>query len=114
MPMSLRIHPQHTYVRNVVSRVLTPDAPVVDAICEEGFADVDDVLDQTRFFGADAAEPDWRRSRATIGEDIPHFLDPERTMTSILREHRLRDLPSRIPCDRTHSLPDAGGTPDDR
>jgi hypothetical protein len=92
MPMSLRIHPQRTYVRNVVSRVLTPGAPAVDAICEEGFAEVDDVLHQSRFFGADEAESDWRRSRAAIGEDIPKFLDPGGTMTSIMREYRVRDF----------------------
>jgi len=93
MPMSLRIHPQHTYVRNVVSRVLTPDAPSIDAICEEGLATVDDLLDPARFFGADPDEPDWTRSRALIGADVPQFLDPDGTLTSLMNEYPVRNAP---------------------
>jgi len=94
MPMSLRIHPQWTYVRNVVTRVLTPDAPAVDAICEEGFAEVDDVVDPSRFYGADPGTP-WQKGKVEIGEDVPKFLDPARNRTSIMREYRLRDFRAR-------------------
>jgi hypothetical protein len=94
MPMSLRIHPQWTYVRNVVSRVLTLGAPTVDAICEEGFPEVDDVLEPSRFYGADSPSTPWKQGRVEIGEDVPKFLDPAQTMTSIMREYRLRDFRS--------------------
>ena len=91
-PMSLRIHPQHTYVRNVVARVLVPASPQFDAVCEEGFASVDDVLDRSRFFGADVATATWQENATTIGDDIPRFLDTGRTVAIIMREHRLRDF----------------------
>ncbi len=92
MPMSLRIHPQRTYVRNVVARPLTPDAPEIDAICEEGFEQLDDILEPRRFYGADGDPSRVEANRATIGEDIPKFLDVGRTQTSIMREYTLRNL----------------------
>ena len=91
-PMSLRIHPQHTYVRNVVARVVEPASPQFDAVCEEGFASVDDVVDRSRFFGADVTGTTWRENATTIGDDIPLFLDVRRTEATITREYRLRDF----------------------
>jgi hypothetical protein len=92
MPMSLRIHPQWTYVRNVVARPLTPNAPEVDAICEEGFEQLDDILDPQRFYGADHHPTRVEANRAAIGDDVPKFLDTRRTQTSIMRDYTLRDL----------------------
>lgn len=89
-PMSLRIHPQWTYVRNVVARVLTPDAPEIDALCEEGFAHVDDVIDPARFYGGDVSHTTWKENGRTIGNDVPLFLDTTHTSSTITREYRLR------------------------
>ncbi len=89
-PMSLRIHPQWTYVRNVVARALTAGAPDVDAICEEGFASVDDVLDPARFYGGDLTNASWQDNAQTIGNDVKLFLDAARTTSTIMREYRLR------------------------
>jgi hypothetical protein len=91
LPMSLRIHPQWTYVANVVTEVLTPGAPDADAICEEGFRDVADVLAPERFFGADGG--DWRANRRTIGGDVPLFVDQVRSVSTVMREDRLRSVP---------------------
>ena len=91
-PMSLRIHPQWTYVRNVAVRPLTPDAPPLDAICEEGFASVDDVLEPSRFYGGDLSGSTWRENAQTIGDDVRIFLDTDRTTSTIAREYRLRDF----------------------
>ncbi len=85
-PLSLRIHPQWTYVRNVVDRPLSGSVDF-DAVCEEGLADVDDVLDPARFFGADGG--DWRQNSRAIREDIPLFLDPSTTTSSLMREYRV-------------------------
>jgi hypothetical protein len=90
-PMSLRIHPQHTYVRNLVTRAAVAAPPPFDAICEEGFASVDDVLDPSRFFGADPGAP-WKDNARTIGDDVPLFLDTEHTVATIMREYRLREF----------------------
>jgi hypothetical protein len=89
-PLSFRIHPQCTYVRNDVSRRLV-GAASFDAICDEGVRDVEDILDPMRFYGADGG--DWKANRRTIGGDVPKFLDPA-TTASIMREHRFRDLPT--------------------
>jgi hypothetical protein len=90
-PMSLRIHPQRTYVRNLVTRAPEPAPPRFDAICEEGFASIDDVLEPARFFGADPTAP-WKDNARTIGEDVPLFLDTEHTVATIMREYRLREF----------------------
>jgi hypothetical protein len=89
-PMSLRIHPQRAYVRNVVARTLTSDAPGIDGVCEEGFASTADILDNSRFYGADVDITTWQQNRTTIGEDVPLFLDTARTTSTIMREYRLR------------------------
>ena len=94
-PMSLRIHPQHTYVRNLVARAATPASPQFDAVCEEGFASVDDVLDPSRFYGGDITNTTWQENAQTIGGDVLRFLDPEHTVATIMREYRLRDIRSR-------------------
>jgi hypothetical protein len=91
-PMSLRIHPQHSYVRNLVAPAVAPaTAPSFDAICEEGFAALDDVLEPSRFFGADPASR-WQDNARTIGDDVPAFLDTEHTVATIMRDSLLRDL----------------------
>ena len=100
-PMSLRIHPQHTYVRNLVTRTPAPadpqfDAPRFDAVCEEGFASVDDVLEPSRFYGADLTDArrdeGWPPNAKTIGGDVLLFLDTDHTVATIMREYRLRDF----------------------
>ena len=89
-PLSFRIHPQCTYVRNDVSRRVLGESSF-DAICDEGVRDVADVLDPARFYGADGG--DWKANRRVIGADVPKFLDPA-TTASIMRETRIRDLPT--------------------
>ncbi|MCM3882985.1 EthD domain-containing protein [Frankia sp. R82] len=107
-PMSLRIHPARTYVRNVVARVVpatgrpTPDGPLVegepfDALSEEGFASLEDVLDPARFFGGDVTEATWQQNASTIGDDIRLFLDGTRTVAAVMDEYLLRDLRSSRP-----------------
>ena len=95
-PMSLRIHPQHTYVRNLVTRTITPATPQFDAIAEEGFVSVDDVLEPSHFYGAgltDATrEAGWHDNAKTIGGDVLRFLDTDHTVAMIMREYRLRDF----------------------
>jgi EthD domain len=92
-PMSLRIHPQRTYARNVVARTLTPWVPPVDAICEEGFLSLDDILDPSRFFGADPAGASWQDAAGVIGADVRLFLDTDHTVATITRDFRLRTFP---------------------
>ena len=89
LPMSLRIHPQWTYVRNVVSSSMDANAISLDGISEEGVPTSADILNPRRFFGADGG--DWRANRSQIHQDIPAFLDPHQTSATIMREYRIRD-----------------------
>jgi EthD domain len=91
-PMSLRIHPQNTYVRNVAARVLTPAAPRFDALSEEGFTSVEDVLEPDRFFGADLRGTTWQRNATEVGDDVLAFLDSQHTVAAVMHEYWLRDL----------------------
>lgn len=91
VPMSLRIHPQWTYVRNIVTSSIGANAISLDGISEEGIPTTADILDPSRFFGADGG--DWRTNRSQIHQDIPIFLDPRRTSATIMREYRIRDHP---------------------
>ncbi|CAO5253560.1 MULTISPECIES: EthD domain-containing protein [unclassified Frankia] len=91
-PMSLRIHPQDTYVRNIVTRVLSPAAPQFDAIAEEGFVAAEDILEPARFFGADLRGTTWRDNAAVIGDDVRLFLDAQHTAATAMREYRLREI----------------------
>ena len=93
-PMSFRIHPQRTYVRNVVARTLTPETVPIDAVCEEGFTSLDDVLDPARFFGADTSGTTWKENAGVIGADVGLFLDTDHTTATIIRDHRLRSFRS--------------------
>jgi EthD domain len=93
-PMSLRIHPQHTYVRNVVLDDPTSTGPEFDAISQEGLASVEDILEPERFFGADVSTSTWRENAVTIGDDVKLFLDRKKTTATVMFEYRLRDVPS--------------------
>jgi len=96
LPMSLRIHPQHTYVRNLVTRAVVAGTPQFDAIAEEGFGSVDDVLEPSHFYGADLTDDTrdegWPANAKTIGGDVVLFLDTDHTVATIMREYRLRDF----------------------
>ena len=58
---------------------------------KDGGASVDDVLEPSRFFGADPSTP-WKDNARTIGDDVPRFLDTEHTVATIMREYRLREF----------------------
>lgn len=89
-PISLRVHPQRTYVRNVVARVLVPADPQFDAVSEEGVASAEDILDPSRYFGADAGT--WEQNAALTRRDVQVFLDSRHNLTSVMYEYRLREI----------------------
>jgi EthD domain len=91
-PLSLRIHPQHTYVRNAVIGDQSAAGIDFDAISEEGFASVADIVEPARFFGADVTTSTWRENASTIGADIKLFLDRRRTTATVMFEYRLREV----------------------
>lgn len=65
------------YVQNVVTRVLTFDAPRYDAIVEEGFPPAA-FGNQHAFYGAAGDEEKFRRHRATMRDSSKRFIDLDR------------------------------------
>jgi hypothetical protein len=66
-PMSAEMQPRVRYVRNAVVRGITPGAPPLRAIVEEGWPTVEHLTDPNLFFGTD--DP------AQLGENIRVMLD---------------------------------------
>jgi hypothetical protein len=96
MPMSLRIHPQWSYVRNVVVRSLSGEVDVPVGIAEQGFAHPDDLVDAHRFYGA-VDDESFAANRSAILADVPTFLDVETTETYVTEEHVVRRAFTPIP-----------------
>ena len=58
----------------LVTRTVAAGTPQFDAIAEEGFVSVDDVLEPSHFYGADLTdatrEAGWPDNAKTIGGDV--------------------------------------------
>jgi EthD domain-containing protein len=85
-PLSLQIHPMWRYVRNVVARPLTPDAPNYAGIVEEHFRELADITDPARFYGGkDVMAANIKR----VIDDVRTFLDLERVTSIVASENIL-------------------------
>jgi hypothetical protein len=83
-PFSFELHPRRwSYVRNSVTRTLTPGSPPVRAIVAERFRSLEDYSDPKRLFGSKQA---LARSAAEVG----HYADPARLHSVPLSEFVLR------------------------
>jgi hypothetical protein len=71
-PMSEWVQPRARYVRNAVTRALTPGAPSYRAIVEEAWPTIEHVTDLQKFFGAANADE--------LGERIRIMLDSTRLL----------------------------------
>jgi hypothetical protein len=77
-----------TYVRNVVVRALTPDAPPWAGIVEEGFPAAA-VTDPMRWYKAEGSPETLKRNVARMVESCRKFLDLERVESHPMSEYRL-------------------------
>lgn len=87
-PLALEIQSTYLYVRNVVARTLTPQAPPWRGLVEEGFP-TEAVTDPMRWYDA-GVDPEKLRER--IGRmiaSVREFLDVERVESHPLSEYRL-------------------------
>jgi len=85
-PLALEIQCTYLYVRNVVARALTPDAPRWAGLVEEGFPS-DAVVDPMRWY---KAEGDPARLRENLGRmlaSVRSFLDIERVESHPVSEY---------------------------
>jgi hypothetical protein len=91
-PASGRLQPRTRYVRNEVLRAVTPEAPEVHGIVEEGWPSAAHVADPMLFFNADG---DKDRCRANIEEmmaNVEGCLDLARLRSTTMTEHLVRSL----------------------
>jgi EthD domain len=83
-PFSFELHPRRwSYVRNSVTRTLTPGSPPVRAIVVERFRSLEDYTDPKRLFGS-------REALARSAAEVAHYADPARLHSVPLSEFILR------------------------
>lgn len=76
------------YVRNVVVRALTPDAPLFAGVVEELFP-ADAVTDPMRWYAADGSKDRLAANLGRMMESCKAFLDLDRVETHPMSEYRL-------------------------
>ena len=89
-PLALEIQCTYLYVRNVVVRALTPDAPPWRGIVEEGFP-VEAVTDPMLWYKAEGDPRKMRENLARMIASVRTFLDIERVESHPLTEYRIPD-----------------------
>lgn len=87
-PLALEIQCTYLYVRNVVQRALTPDAPPWRGIVEEGFPTAA-VTDLMLWYEADGDPQQMRANLGRMVESVKAFLDVEKVESHPLSEYVL-------------------------
>jgi len=82
-PKSLQYHPITRYIRNVVARRLTADAPDYQGIVPEGFETVEHFFDPRLLYGS-------KENQKLMIEDMTAFLDVSDVHWTIVNEFILR------------------------
>jgi len=90
LPLSLTIHPQWTYVRNIITRPLSEGAKQFDAVCEHGFEEPDHLTDPRYFYGAGSDPDKLAENQAIIAKDAAVFVDRERTASQTTVEYVIK------------------------
>lgn len=84
------------YVQNVVARVLTDDAPVLDALVEEGFP-IAALTDRQAFYDAVGDEEKYQRNLTMMVESCQRFIDFERLDSIPMSEYFIgADVPGQF------------------
>lgn len=87
-PLSLNIHPLTRYVRNTVSRVLTPDSPPFRGLVFESVASLEVLADCDAFYGGEA-------NRQQAVQDLCSFADLKTLCSVAMSETIVRSAPWR-------------------
>ena len=91
-PLSADLQPRTRYVRNEVVRAVTPDAPDVDGIVEEGWPSAAHVADPMLFFNADGDARRCNENIAAMMASAERCLDLTRLRSTTMTEHFVRSL----------------------
>jgi hypothetical protein len=89
-PLALEIQCTYLYVRNVVLRALTADAPPWRGIVEEGFP-AEAVTDPMLWYKADGDPKKMRENLGRMIASVQAFLDIDRVESHPLSEYRIDD-----------------------
>ena len=87
--VALETQATYHYVRNVVLRPVTPDAPPWAGIVEEVFAD-DAVTDPMKWYAAGDDPETLKRNMGAMVESVKAFLDLDRLRTATMSEYLLK------------------------
>jgi hypothetical protein len=90
-PESGRLQPRTRYVRNEVVRSLTPGAPAIDGIVEEGWPSTGHVADPMLFFNAATAEQ-LEANLSRMVANVDACLDLVRLRSSTMSEYLVKTL----------------------
>lgn len=89
-PVSEEMQPRTRYVRNLVVRALTPEAPPYRGIVEEAWPSADHVTDPMLFYGAGGSKETMQRNIGSMLESVRGFLDLERIRSQTTSEYILK------------------------
>jgi hypothetical protein len=80
----------YLYIRNVVVRALTPDAPAWAGIVEEGFPTAA-VVDPMLWYCADGSKDKLEKNFGAMMESVAAFLDVDRVESHPMSEYRIKE-----------------------
>jgi hypothetical protein len=80
----------YLYIRNVVVRALTPDAPAWAGIVEEGFP-TEAVTDPMLWYSADGSKETLEKNFGAMMESVGAFLDVARVESHPMSEYRIKE-----------------------
>jgi hypothetical protein len=89
-PMSEWMQPRARYVRNAVTRSLTPGAPRLRAIVEEAWFQLEDLTDIKRFFGVKSDNDDLGERIRIMLDSTKRLADPATMRNFTLSEYIIR------------------------
>jgi hypothetical protein len=91
-PVSGQLQPRVRYVRNRVVQDLTPDAPVVDGIVEEGWPSAAHVADPDLFFNGGGDPEVVRANLEQMMSNVVACLDLDKLRSTTMSEYLVRSL----------------------
>jgi hypothetical protein len=91
-PASGRLQPRTRYVRNEVVRALTPGAPEVHGIVEEGWPSTAHVADPMLFFNAEGDQERLQANLREMFDNVEACLDLARLRSTTMSEYLVRTV----------------------
>ena len=88
------LQPRTRYVRNEVRRAVTPHAPEVHGIVEEGWPSAEHVADPMLFFNAEGDKDRCRANIERMMHNVEGCLDLARLRSTTMSEYLIRTLGS--------------------